>query len=260
MEQEIWCKNGNSTITWKSDIHGELVVPILVPLLVGHLNVVLKLLLLFPQVWCHPWNRKTLFPSLIMFFMWNDSVMLWIQFVHLEKSEVGDSEVILNTSKTHQSCIFTSATTGYISTAITLLHYIPGKSLQRLSSILSSLLRNLEPYISVMRPKNVSQLNAKTWNAGQVCWGRSWQWRVPHIHLKLERDIRTCGSVLSGILETGTDQKCPLVNDFCASRRRPKDCSPRGGGVVCARSLLLAILWSRRSFGSQLSTGVLCGC
>ena len=103
-------------------------------------------------------------------------------------------------------------------------------------------------------------VNAKTWNAGQVCWGRSWQWRVPHIHLKLERDIRTCGSVLSGILETGTDQKCPLVNDFCASRRRPKDCSPRGGGVVCARSLLLAILWSRRSFGSQLSTGVLCGC
>ena len=142
-----------------------------------------------------------------------------------------------------------------------ILYYnIPGKSLQRLSSILSSLLRHLEPYISVMRPKNVSQLNAKTWNAGQVCWRRSWQWRVPHIHLKLERDIRTCGSVLSGILETGTDQKCPLVNDFCASRRRPKDCSPRGGGVVCARSLLLAILWSRRSFGSQLSTGVLCGC
>ena len=103
-------------------------------------------------------------------------------------------------------------------------------------------------------------VNAKTWNAGQVCWRRSWQWRVPHIHLKLERDIRTCGSVLSGILETGTDQKCPLVNDFSASRRRPKDCSPRGGGVVCARSLLLAILWSRRSFGSQLSTGVLCGC
>ena len=153
MEREIWCKNGNSTITWKSDIHGELVVPILVPLLVGHLNVVLKLLLLFPQVWCHPWNRKTLFPSLIMFFMLNDSVMLWIQFVHLEKSEVGDSEVILNTSKTHQSYIFTYATTGYISTAITLLHYIPGKSLQRLSSILSSLLRHLEPYISVMRPK-----------------------------------------------------------------------------------------------------------
>ena len=70
-----------------------------------------------------------------------------------EKSEVVDSEVILNTSKTHQSCIFTSASTGYISTAITLLHYIPGKSLQRLSSILSSLLRHLEPYISVMRPK-----------------------------------------------------------------------------------------------------------
>ena len=68
------------------------------------------------------------------------------------KKEV-DSEVILNTSKTHQSCIFTSATTGYISTTITLLHYIPGKSLQRLSSILSSLLRHLEPYISVMRPK-----------------------------------------------------------------------------------------------------------
>ena len=153
MEQEIWCKNGNSTITWKSDIHGELVVPILVPLLVGHLNVVLKLLLLFPQVWCHPWNRKTLFPSLIIFLTFWDSVKLWIQFVHLEKSEVGDSEVILNTSKTHQSCIFTSATTGYISTTITLLHYIPGKSLQRLSSILSSLLRHLEPYISVMRPK-----------------------------------------------------------------------------------------------------------
>ena len=92
-----------------------------------------------------------------MFFMLNDSVMLWIQFVHLEKSEEVDSDVILNTSKTHQSCIFTSATTGYISTTITLLHYIPGKSLQRLSSILSSLLRHLEPYISVMRPKNVSQ-------------------------------------------------------------------------------------------------------
>ena len=92
-----------------------------------------------------------------MFFMLNDSVMLWIQFVHLEKSEEVDSDVILNTSKTHQSCIFTSATTGYISTTITLLHYISGKSLQRLSSILSSLLRNLEPYISVMRPKNVSQ-------------------------------------------------------------------------------------------------------
>ena len=30
--------------------------------------------------------------------------MLWIQFVHLEKSEEVDSDVILNTSKTHQSC------------------------------------------------------------------------------------------------------------------------------------------------------------
>ena len=172
--------------------------------------------------------------------MFWDSVKLWIQFVHLEESEVVDSEVISNTSKTHQSCIFTSATTGYISTAITLLHYIPGKSLQRLSSILSSLLRHLEPYISVMRPKMFPNSMLKPGMLGRFVGGVldngeflifTWNWR----------DIRAYGSVLSGILETGTDQKCPLVNDFCASRRRPKDCSPRGGGVVCARSLLLAI-------------------
>jgi len=40
----------------KLDVHGELIIAILLSLLVGHLNVILQLLLLLTQVRCDPWD------------------------------------------------------------------------------------------------------------------------------------------------------------------------------------------------------------